>query len=153
MMQKAENLGCTEYREPCPEAARCPTKGWKWEPVAPGPTRDGNGTLHFADFPEFKPNKTPMEMLQEGCFGGGYDFWPFRSRKLRGTEDTGWCELPQAWIEGLDPDIHLNGSKNGCYNKAVNKFQVSVDSSVDEWLAAGRPTTIFILFIHIVPSK
>ena len=36
------------------------------------PKRDKHGKLIFLDFPDFKPNLTPKEVLQAGSFGGTY---------------------------------------------------------------------------------
>ena len=36
------------------------------------PQRDKHEKLLFADFPDFKPNMTPKEVLQAGSFGGTY---------------------------------------------------------------------------------
>ena len=36
------------------------------------PKRDKHDKLVFADFPDFKPNMTPKEVLQAGSFGGTY---------------------------------------------------------------------------------
>ena len=84
---------------PTPEKAKMPTKGWKWEPVATLPVRDEDGTLHFPDFLDFKPNKTPQEILQEGAFGGSH-FWSFRCRKVTLINGTEECrELPAEWTK------------------------------------------------------
>ena len=37
-----------------------------------------NGKLYFADYPSFKPNLTPKQILQMGSFGGTY-FRPIHS--------------------------------------------------------------------------
>ena len=39
---------------------------------ADSPKRDKHGKLIFPDFPDFKPNLTPKEVLQAGSFGGTY---------------------------------------------------------------------------------
>ncbi|KAH7116704.1 hypothetical protein B0J11DRAFT_571206, partial [Dendryphion nanum] len=125
--------------EPTPQAVRFVTNGWKWQPVAQQPTRAVNGTLHFADFPHFTPNKTPEEILREGCFGGGY-FWPFRSRKLnlvRQFAGEEWVEIPSEWLLGLDEPRYVSGEGNTGYVARINKFGVSCEQSIDEWLAAG----------------
>lgn len=41
-------------------------------PAADSPKRDKHGKLIFPDFPDFKPNLTPKEVLQAGSFGGTY---------------------------------------------------------------------------------
>ncbi|PSN62095.1 hypothetical protein BS50DRAFT_592324 [Corynespora cassiicola Philippines] len=126
--------------EPTPDKVRFTTNGWKWKPTGAPPTRDSNGTLHFEDFPEFTPNKTPAEIIREGAYGGGY-FWPFRSRKLNlvgNPPDDEWVELPTEWLDGLDHSVYLTGEKHIGYAACINKFRVSCEQSIDEWLAAGK---------------
>ena len=43
------------------------------------PTRNAKGELVFPDYPQFRPNLTPKEVLQKGSFGGTY-FRPIFSR-------------------------------------------------------------------------
>ena len=43
------------------------------------PTRNAKGELVFPDYPHFRPNLTPKEVLQKGSFGGTY-FRPIYSR-------------------------------------------------------------------------
>jgi len=116
------------------------TNGWKWKPVAQPPVRDAAGTLHFDDFPDFTPNKTPEELLREGSFGGGY-FWPFRSRKLNldGEHSSDeWVELPQKWCQGLDIKRYLTGEDNEGYAVHINKYKFLVNSPLmNGWLPVG----------------
>jgi hypothetical protein len=90
------------FYEPAPHLVKFPTQGWKWTPTVALPRRDVDDFFHFDDFPDFSPNKTPKEILQEGCFGGGHRFWDFRSRKLSQVSDGTWSELPLDWTDGLD---------------------------------------------------
>jgi hypothetical protein len=108
--------------------------GWTaWEAVADPPSRDENRVFHFDDYPDFTPNKSPEEMLKEGCFGGSY-FRPLRSRKLGITVEDDWKELPTIWTEGLDISRYLTSP---AYDPDVNKFKVSCGQSIEEWEAAG----------------
>ena len=36
------------------------------------PTKNNDGTYHFPDFPNFKPNVSPLDILKQGAFGGTY---------------------------------------------------------------------------------
>lgn len=109
-------------------------EGWTaWEALGASPERDTDGTLHFEDYPDFTPNKSPAEMLREGCFGGSY-YRPLRSRKLGIVVEDDWEELPKDWIEGLDVDRYLISPT---YDPDVNKYKVSCGQSIEEWEAAG----------------
>lgn len=108
--------------------------GWtNWEPSAPPPTRDEFGTFHFESHPAFAPNKSPEEIIREGCFGGSY-FRRLRSQKLDITIEDDYKELPSSWISGLDISRYLTSST---YNPDVNKFKVACGQSIEQWEAAG----------------
>ncbi|KAF2088073.1 hypothetical protein K490DRAFT_40565 [Saccharata proteae CBS 121410] len=108
--------------------------GWtSWEPVAPEPTRDALGTFHFESHPDFTPNKSPEEILREGCFGGSY-FRPLYSKALATTITDDWRELPDSWISGLQIERYLTNSD---YYPEINKYGVACGQSIEEWEAAG----------------
>lgn len=108
--------------------------GWTaWKATAPPPTRDEESTFHFQDEPTFTPNKSPEEMIREGCFGGSY--WrPLYSRRLGTTIADDYKELPASWISGLDIDKFLSSPE---YDPDVNKYKVSSGQTIEEWEAAG----------------
>ena len=111
--------------------------GWtSWTPSGPPPTRDAlTGTFHFPSNPMFTPNKSPEEMLREGCFGGSY-FRPLYSRYLGVTIADDWKELPSSWTTNppLNIDNYLISSS---YNPEINKYKVTCGQSIEEWEAAG----------------
>ncbi|TKA79459.1 hypothetical protein B0A55_04230 [Friedmanniomyces simplex] len=109
--------------------------GWTaWRPVGDAPTRDeATKKFHFADFPDFTPNKSPAEVLREGCFGGSY-YRPLRSRKLGLVIEDDWREIPAEWLEGLEISRYLTSP---AYNADVNKYKVPCGQSIEEWEAAG----------------
>lgn len=108
--------------------------GWTaWKASASEPDRTPDGKFRFDDYPDFTPNKSPEEMLREGCFGGSY-YRPIRSRKLGVVVQDDWTELPPSWIEGLNVESYLT---NPGYNPDINKFKVACGQSIEEWEAAG----------------
>lgn len=109
------------------------TRWTNWMPSAPPPTRDESGTFHFEPHPDFLPNKSPEEVLREGCFGGSY-FRPLRSQKLSIKIEDDHKELPDPWTIGLDISRYLTSPD---YNPDVNKFKVACGQSIEEWEAAG----------------
>jgi hypothetical protein len=104
-----------------------------WTPQAPLPTRDEEQVFHFEDYPDFAPNKSPEEMLREGCFGGSY-FRPLRSRRLGIIIENDWQELPNQWIADLNAETFLTNPE---YNADVNKYKVACGQSIEEWEASG----------------
>ncbi|GAB7347426.1 hypothetical protein MBLNU459_g4347t1 [Dothideomycetes sp. NU459] len=108
--------------------------GWtSWQPIAPAPSRDEDGTFHFDSYPSFQPNKSPAEMLAEGAFGGSY-YRPLYSKTLRITIEDDWKELPEDWVNLLNIDKYLT---NPVYDPDVNKFRVKCGQSIEEWEASG----------------
>jgi len=103
--------------------------------TAPPPTRNGIGEYIFKDSATFRPNLSPMEVLQQGGFGGTY----FRSidsavtgLRYQGTEVLG--ELPKEWIKGLSV------SKQLCcqdYDTKVNKYGVKCGGCLGMWESSG----------------
>lgn len=109
--------------------------GWSgWEVAGPEPTRDeATGIVRFSDHPEFTPNKTPEEVLHEGCFGGSY-FRPLYSSSLGITISDDWAELPPSWTEGLNVGKYLTSP---VYDPEVNKYKVQAGLPIEEWEAHG----------------
>lgn len=108
--------------------------GWTgWKVTGSCPIRDEDATFHFSDEPLFLPNKSPEEMIREGCFGGSY-FRPLYSKRLGIFISDDWRELPEEWTSGLDVDTWLTSST---YNPDINKYKVSCGQSIEEWEAAG----------------
>ena len=135
----AKNSKQTEVKQE--DIAEIPAKdidsiraGWTaWKVTAPTPTRDEESTFHFQDEPTFTPNKSPEEVMREGCFGGSY--WrPLHSRKLGTTIADDYKELPASWISGLDVEKFLTSPE---YDSEVNKYKVSSGQTIEEWEAAG----------------
>ncbi|KAK2623877.1 hypothetical protein QTJ16_006511 [Diplocarpon rosae] len=104
-----------------------------WRPEAPPPIRDEAGVFHFESHPDFTPNRSPEEVIREGCFGGSY-FRSLYSRKLGMTVSGDDKELPDAWTEGLEHELYLT---SGTYDPDINKFKVACGQSIEEWELAG----------------
>ncbi|KAF9733450.1 hypothetical protein PMIN06_009136 [Paraphaeosphaeria minitans] len=116
---------------PDPESIR--TRWKAWDSVASAPIRDSFGTYHFASHPDFTPNKSPADIIREGCFGGSY--WrPLYSQRLGITISDDWRELPADWTAGLDVDQYL---VNPEYNAQINKHGVACGQSIEAWEASG----------------
>ena len=130
--QKVEDLGDIDL-VPARDAETI-RAGWTdWTPSASPPTRDEYGTFHFDSHPTFLPNKSPEEVIREGCFGGSY-FRPLKSRKLGIVVEDDYKELPETWTHGLDVAKYLTSPT---YDPEVNKFKVACGQSIEEWEAAG----------------
>ncbi|MCJ1324533.1 hypothetical protein MMC10_001195 [Thelotrema lepadinum] len=123
--------------EPSPPPASLSTliESWSsWSPEAPEPDRDADGTFRFASYPSFTPNKSPLEILREGAFGGTY-FRPLYSSKLRmRIQDDYLNTLPPEWLEGLNVEKYLTSED---YDPEVNKYGVACGQSIEEWEKAG----------------
>ena len=99
----------------------------------PLPVRNAHGELVFKDYPNFRPNLTPKEVLQLGSFGGTY-FRPIYSG-VKGESRSGqWKELPKDWLEGLNVGRQVASRS---YDVGVNKYGVKCGGSLEMWESSG----------------
>lgn len=85
----------------------------------------------FKDYPDFKPNTTPKDVLRVGSFGGTY-FRPIYSSVTdkNYTSDSVIQEYPPSWFQGIDIDTMITSNK---YDKKINKYGVKCGSSLEDW--------------------
>ena len=91
--------------------------------------------VKFDDYPEFKPNLTPKQVLRMGSFGGTY-FRDIHS-SITGKNYKGKTvikNLPDDWFKGMDIDKKITSSK---YDKNVNKYKVKCGSKLEAWEKSG----------------
>ena len=89
----------------------------------------------FKDYPEFKPNLTPQQVLKMGSFGGTY-FRPIYSsvtKKHYKSEDV-IKEFPNSWFKGINIEKMVTSSD---YDKNVNKYKVKCGSELGDWEKSG----------------
>lgn len=96
-------------------------------PMQPLPTRMRDGTLHFPDHPDFKPNLTPDEVLRMGSFGGVYLKPMTSSVTKKSYGDKIYEEYPISWVEGIDPEKMLTNDK---YDPSLNFYGVKSGSQL-----------------------
>jgi len=97
-------------------------------------TKNVRGELVFDGVDDFRPNRTPKEVLHAGSFGGTY-FRPIYSsvtKKNYGPEV--YEELPGDWLKGLNKKTQV-ASPN--YDVDVNKFKVKCGGSLEMWETSG----------------
>jgi len=95
-------------------------------------------THEFAcpDFPAFRPNLSPEEVLRRGSFGGGYYRTIYSSvagATLRADDALATSVRPE-WIAGLDAARLLTAAE---YDKSVNRYGVSCGNTLEYWETAG----------------
>lgn len=89
-----------------------------------------------AQLKDFRPNRTPEEILRAGSFGGTY-FRPIVSAvtnvRYRPADVIGDTLQPE-WINGLNKANMLTSST---YRPAVNKYKVKCGGSLGMWESSG----------------
>ena len=98
--------------------------------------RDSNGGLIFKDYPLFRPNLTPKQMIHAGIFGGCY-FNPSGGKKgvkyPKGGIPIDYREYPTEWFKGLSKHKFL--SKR--YNISTNLYGVKAGQDQQFWEEKG----------------
>ncbi|CAN0058035.1 unnamed protein product, partial [Laminaria digitata] len=97
------------------------------------PKKNKQGQLVFPDYPKFRPNLTPKEILQMGSFGGTY-FRPIKSSVTGKTYRDVWKEFPADWFQGLTVEKQVSNPK---YFNSVNKYGVCCGGDLHMWESSG----------------
>lgn len=108
----------------------------KEHPCKPLPTRDERTQeFRFHDYPGFRPNLSPAEVLRAGAFGGAY-FRTIHSRAAKRRFEEGvHLEFPPSWFEGIDDVGRSIFSAD--YRKEVNRYKVKSGNDLDFWENKG----------------
>ena len=114
--------------------------------MAPAPKRNKTtGELTFvcgeddgiaSALKDFRPNRTPEEVLRAGSFGGTY-FRPIASAVTNVRYSSSAVlrdSVRPEWIEGLNKSRMITSST---YDKSVNKFGVKCGGSLGMWESSG----------------
>lgn len=101
--------------------------------IQPIPKRNSNGEFTFPDYPEFRPNLSPKEVLQLGSFGGTY-FRPIHSGVSKENYSGVWKELPADWLQGLDIKTQVASST---YRNSANKYKIDCGGDLEMWESSG----------------
>eukprot|EP01041_Mallomonas_annulata_P014325 gene14325-30497_t len=97
------------------------------------PEKNKKGDIIFTDYPNFRPNLTPKEVIQAGSFGGTY-FRPIYSSVTQERYSSVWKEFPSDWFDGITISQLVTCSK---YNEKINTYKVSCGQGLDEWEKSG----------------
>lgn len=90
------------------------------------------GEWEFSDFPNFRPNLSPSEVIKDGAFGGTY-FRKITSFVTKETHENVHEEFPDDWFKG----VRKNALTGQVYNAAHNKWGVECGGSLDMWESSG----------------
>jgi hypothetical protein len=101
--------------------------------MKPIPNRNEAGDILFPDYPNFRPNLTPKEVLQMGSFGGTY-FRPISSKVTGQSYSEVWKELPEDWLKGLNVKTQI---ANSVYNNSINKYKDTCGGDLEMWESSG----------------
>ena len=78
----------------------------------------------------FTPNKTPVEVIKEGVFGGTY-FRDIYSSVNKKWYKTTWKEFDQ--LNDIDQKLYCSDY----YDAALNKYKVKTEASLRFWENKG----------------
>lgn len=123
----------TVYSQTCPLPKRNKTTGEFTFVACDG--ADVNAKLEES-FKQFRPNRSPEEILRAGAFGGTY-YRPITSSVTNiryNSKQVLQDSLRPEWISGIDKSTML---PSATYRKSINKFNVKCGGSLGMWESSG----------------
>ena len=96
--------------------------------------RRSDFSLIFDDYPEFRPNLSPNQILKAGSFGGTY-FRPIHSKITNKNYKNQHKEFEKlGWFKGMDIEKLITSD---ICRPSVNKYKVKAGSSLKAWEDSG----------------
>lgn len=88
----------------------------------------------FKDYPMFKPELSPKEMIREGIFGGIY-FNPIGGKPgiFSKRVDIDYTEFPKSWFKNVPKEFYLSKT----YDPNINKYKTSCGTNQAYWEMKG----------------
>ena len=87
-----------------------------------------NHTIQFADFPDFKPNLTPIQIFALGSFGGSY--WrSIYSNVTKKKYSEAHLDLPSKWWKEIPSNYLINHKEN----VSINQYKVHSGMGLEYW--------------------
>jgi len=94
------------------------------------PKKNEYGEIIFKDYPEFRPNLSPSEVIKMGSFGGTY--WrPIYSEVTNKKYKNMHLQYPKSWWKNVPDDWMTRSFDN--YDKSINKYGVQVGTTLEFW--------------------
>ena len=91
-----------------------------------------NHTIQFADFPDFKPNLTPIQIFALGSFGGSY--WrSIYSNVTKKKYSEAHLDLPSKWWKEIPSNYLINHKEN----VSINQYKVHSGMGLEYWESKG----------------
>ena len=88
--------------------------------------------IKFEDYPEFKPNLTPEDVIKLGSFGGTY-FREIDSNITNKTYKNKYKKyFSESFLKKYKPEKYLIKPFNK-YDKNVNKYKVKCGQTLEQW--------------------
>ena len=94
------------------------------------PSRNTNGEIIFKNYPDFKPNLSPREILENGSFGGTY-FRPIYSSVVKKKLKNQHIDFKKYGLfKNINIKTHVISEE--C-NPTINKYKVKAGTSLKDW--------------------
>ena len=88
--------------------------------------------IQFPDFPNFKPNLTPVQIFALGSFGGSY--WrSIYSNVTKKKYSEAHLDLPSKWWKEIPSNYLINHKEN----VSINQYKVHSGMGLEYWESKG----------------
>ena len=88
--------------------------------------------VYFKDYPEFRPNLTPLQVIKNGSFGGTY-FRPIKSNVVNKNLQN--IHKNYRFFDKVPENLLTRSWED--YDININKYKVKVGTTLEFWEESG----------------